>query len=183
MPIVVASKRASMASVRRRHPGALMVDVTSKGMIPWVRFSPFYPVGGIPIPFSPEYEGASVEGIWQGLKVFERADIDRAKLSNRTMKDLKRSSRSFGNVLGHRAGVGSDRLLPYVEARRQIYLPCYRWVLENRLQSELAELRRLSAGRLVALLDYETNEDVHDLRRPLSHASLVRQYLEDTWPE
>ena len=31
--------------------------------------SPFYPHGGIPIPFSGSVTSQSVEGIWQGLKV------------------------------------------------------------------------------------------------------------------
>jgi hypothetical protein len=32
------------------------------------------------------------------------------------------------------------------------------------------------------LLDYETNGDVEDLSRPLSHAALVKHYLEEKWP-
>lgn len=34
----------------------------------------------------------------------------------------------------------------------------------------------------IVLLDYETNADIDDLSRPLSHASLIKQYLEGTWP-
>jgi hypothetical protein len=85
-------------------------------------------------------------------------------------------------VLGHRAGFQGDRLLAYAEARRQIYLPTYRWVLDHRLQEELAELRRLGTAQLVVLLDYETNGDSDDLTRPLSHASLILRYLEGSWP-
>lgn len=48
-----------------------MLDVTSKGPEPWQRFSPFYAHGGIPVPFSVGLAGVSIEGIWQGLKVFE----------------------------------------------------------------------------------------------------------------
>ena len=32
------------------------------------------------------------------------------------------------------------------------------------------------------LLDYETNGDVEDMPTPLSHAALVKRYLEDDWP-
>ena len=98
------------------------------------------------------------------------------------MRGLKRSARQFGAVLGHRAGLQGDRLLTYAEARRLIYLPTYRWVLDHRLQEELAELRRLGAAQLVLLLDYETNGDIDDLTRPLSHASLILRYLEGNWP-
>jgi len=34
----------------------------------------------------------------------------------------------------------------------------------------------------VYLQDYETNVDVDDPARPLSHAGLVKLYVEDAWP-
>jgi hypothetical protein len=37
-------------------------------------------------------------------------------------------------------------------------------------------------SRTVVLLDYETNSDIEDLTKPLSHASLVKRHLEGTWP-
>jgi hypothetical protein len=126
----------------------------------------------------------SVEGVWQGLKVFERADIDPTKFRITSMLGIKRSSRSFGKVLGHREGVHGERLLPYLRARRAIYLPAYRWILDHCLGNELAELRRLAGTQgAIILLDYETNCDVDDASRPLSHAGLVKLYLEDRWPE
>jgi len=136
----------------------------------------------IPFPFSPNQTGASVEGIWQGLKVFARQDVDPSKLANTTMRGLKRSTRQLGAVLGHRVGLEAGRLLAYAEARRQIYLPTYLWVLDHRLQEELAELRRIGEDKVVVLLDYETNTDINDLTRPLSHASLIEYYLEGNWP-
>ena len=72
--------------------GEQIIDVTSKGPDPWVRFSPFYPHGGIPVPFSPGEVAASVEGIWQGLKVFENADVDPTSLANTKMKGIQRAS-------------------------------------------------------------------------------------------
>jgi hypothetical protein len=182
MPFAVASRRASLASLRRRYGDVPIIDVTSHGPAPWVRFSPFYPHGDIPVPLSPGSTAASVESIWQGLKVFERADIDRAKLSNTSMRGLKRSARSLGLVLGHRAGVDGTELLDYAQARRRIYLPAYRYVLDHRLQNELDELRQLGATQTVVLLDYETNTDLDDLSRPLSHAGLVVRYLARSWP-
>lgn len=180
MPFVVAGRRASITSLLKRYGDAPLVDVTSRGPEPWVRFSPFYPHGGIPVPFSSGTTAMSVEGIWQGLKVFESADIDPAKMNTTSMHGLKRSSRKYGKVLGHRAG---ERLLSYAEARRAIYLPTYRWVLENRLPDQVADLQQLGAEQLVVLLDYETNCDIDDLSRPLSHAGLIKRYLEGDWPE
>jgi len=112
------------------------------------------------------------------LKVFEKADVDPATLQIATMKGIKSTVRTFGKVLGHRAGLAGDRLLPYAEARREIYIPTYRWVLEHKLAAEVAALRKLGeGGKTVLLLDYETNGDIEDLSRPLSHASLVAQFV------
>jgi len=122
LDITIASRQSSSDKLKLRFPEAVIVDVTSRGSDPWLHFSPFYPHGGIPVPLSAALTAASVEGIWQALKVFESCDSDTAKLSVSTMKGIKRTSRSYGKVLGHRAGVNGD-LLGYLEARKLIYLP------------------------------------------------------------
>jgi hypothetical protein len=160
-----------------------VLDVTSRGPEPWLRFSPFYPHGGIPVPFSPGVRAESVEGIWQGLKVFERAGIDPVKFRITSMRGLKRSSRKYGRILGHRAGVAGDRLLTYVAARHCIYLPVYHWVLDNRLGDLVEALRALSDNSSVTLLDYSVNGDVDDPSRPLSHAALIGLYVKGSWPK
>src|SRR5262249_32980567 len=45
MRIVVESRRKKPATIAKAWPDALVVDLTSKGEEPWVRFSPFYPHG------------------------------------------------------------------------------------------------------------------------------------------
>jgi hypothetical protein len=180
MSIHVASRRRSAASLAAAFPGARLVDVTSKGPQPWVRMSPFFPHGGIPVPLSGDAVAQSVEGIWQALKVFQDFDVDPGKLSVTSMAGLKRTVRKYGPVLGHRAGLGGDRLLPYEEARRRIYLPVYRWVLENKVADLVEELR--AADGDTVLLDYTTNGDVADTSSPLSHAALIRLHVEDQWP-
>lgn len=181
MPVVVESRRKKPATLEKLWPGATVLDLTSKGVEPWVRFSPFYPHGGIPIPNTPGQSAQSVEGLWQGLKVFEREDIDPRKWAITDMAGIKRGGKSRGGVRGHRFGVGSDVLLGYRDARVRIYLPAYRWVLEHRLTAEVEQLRRLT-GETLVLLDYETNPDVDDLSRPLSHAALVKLHLDGAWP-
>jgi hypothetical protein len=98
------------------------------------------------------------------------------------MKGIKRSSRTYGKVLGHRAGIEGEKLLTYAEARRLIYLPAYRWILDNKLQPELQALKKLGADKIVLLLDYETNCELDDLASPLSHAGLIKRYIENDWP-
>jgi hypothetical protein len=179
---MVKSRRTSFDSLHKTNSDAVILDVTSGGLEPWNRLSPFYPHGGIPVPFSPGHFSMTVEGIWQGLKVFESMDVDSSKLSITNMKGIKRSVRKYGKVLGHRAGLRGHQLLPYAEARRQIYLPSYQWVLENCVGDLLNELEQLGAQKTVVLLDYETNSDVDNLSRPLSHAGLIKLYLEGKWP-
>jgi len=120
----------------------------------------------------------SVEGIWQGLKVFERAGIDLNMFLNATMKNIKRTVRRFGRPLGHQKGIRSDELLSYLDARMLIYVPTYKWMLENKAHEQVAKLRELSENRVVILLDYNTNEDITDLSTPLSHAAMIKAYIE-----
>ena len=182
MPIVVESRRKKAETILKAYPQAVLIDVTSRAPQPWVKFSPFYPHALIPVPLSPGHYAASVEGIWQGLKVFATEGIDVNKFAVTTMCGLKRSVRTRGRVLGHRAGLLDATLLGYREARYQIYLPAYRWVLEHCVQAELQELATQAQTKTVVLLDYETNSDVNDTRSPLSHASLILKYLNEDWP-
>jgi len=126
MPIYVDSRRKNDATLLKLYPDAVLLDVTSKGVIPWVKFSPFYPHGAIPVPFSPDVTAQSVEGIWQGLKVFESADVDTSKFAITNMKNLKRTVQKFGTPKGHRKGVKGETLLSYRDARYQIYMPSYK---------------------------------------------------------
>lgn len=181
--IIIANRRTSLATLRQRYAHAAIIDVTSRGPEPWQRFSPFYPHGGIPVPFAPGCVSASVEGVWQGLKVFEQTDIDVSRFTNTTMKRLKRSTRAYGQVLGHRQGIAGTQLLSYAEARRTIYLPSYHWVLTHKLQDLLVEIQQQALEQDVVLLDYEMNCDLNNLAKPLSHAGLIKRYLEGGWPD
>jgi hypothetical protein len=180
--LVVQNHRTSFEKIQKQFGDVLIFDVTSRGSEPWIRFSPFYPHGHIPVPFSPGWVSASVEGIWQGLKVFEQADVDTSKFKITSMKNLKRSTRTYGKVLGHRRGVDGDQLLSYTEARRAIYLPSYYWVLEHYVQDLLTDLKQFEREKIVVLLDYETNYDINVVTRPLSHAGLIKLYIENNWP-
>lgn len=179
MKIVVESRQKLQATLEQIYPGAAILDVTSNGPDPWVRFSPLYPHGGIPIPNSSGKCAESVEGLWQGLKVFENADIDPEKWQITNMKGIERTSRSLGAVRGHQFGINSTDVLDCREARVMIYLPAYLWVLQNRLTADVAELEKM--GQDIVLLDDETNGDIDDLSKPLSHASLVKRFVEGSW--
>jgi hypothetical protein len=177
--IVIANKKSKPENLRKKYgEDALIIDVTSKAMDDMVRLSPFFPHGGIPVPFSSCCTSMSVEGIWQGLKVFEHYGIDVQMFRNATMKNMKRTVRRFGKPLGHRKGVASTELLNYIDARMLIYVPAYKWMLENKAQEQVQKLREWSENKTVILLDYNTNEDIADPSTPLSHAAMVKAYIE-----
>ena len=181
--IIIESKRKKSATILKKYPGAILADVTSGAKDGLVKLSPFYPHGAIPVPFSEGYTATCVEAIWQGLKVFEGTDVDTSLFHNDTMRGLKRTVRRFGKPLGHRKGVNGKELLGYIEARKQIYIPTYRWVLENKVAYIVDRLRAASeSGKTIVLLDYDTNADVEDARKPLSHASLIKAYVEGLYP-
>ena len=180
--IVIESKRRKRENILKKYPNAIIADVTSQATDGLVRLSPFYPHGGIPVPFSEGYTAMCVEAIWQGLKVFETADVDVNMFANDTMKNIKRTVRRFGKPLGHRKGVKGTELLGYIEARKQIYLPAYKWVLENKVVNIIERLREASKTKTIVLLDYTTNCDIDNPKTPLSHAFLIKAYAEGLYP-
>lgn len=180
--IIIESKRKKPETILKQYPDAILADVTSGAKDGLVKLSPFYPHGGIPVPFSDGYTATCVEAIWQGLKVFEGCDVDVQMFLNDTMKNIKRTVRRFGKPLGHRKGVYGTELLGYIEARKLIYIPTYKWVLENKVSFIIDRLREASKTKTIVLLDYDTNADVENAKKPLSHASLIKAYVEGVYP-
>jgi len=180
--IIIESKRKKPATILKKYPNAILADVTSSAKGGLIKLSPFYPHGGIPVPFSDGYTATCVEAIWQGLKVFEGADVDVQMFQNDTMKNIKRTVRRFGKPLGHRKGVKGTELLGYIEARKHIYIPTYRWVLENKVPHIIERLREASKTKTIVLLDYDTNSDVENAKKPLSHASLIKAFVDGIYP-
>lgn len=180
--IYIDSRKKKEKTLIKNYPNATFVDVSSKATTSLVKLSPFYPHGDIPVPFSENVKAFSVESIWQGLKVFENTDIDISLFSVKTMKNLKRTVRKFGKPLGHRKGVLGVELLTYLDARIKIYLPSYKWILENKVQNIVEQLKIESENEDIVLLDYETNCDILNTKKPLSHAFLVKAYVENKFP-
>lgn len=182
MNIYVANKKSKLENIQKRFPFALILDITSTSEYGGLRvLSPFYPHGNIPIPGMPNRKATCVEAVWQGLKVFEGCGVDYATFDNDTMKDIKRSVRKYGKPLGHKYG---DKLLNYEDARWLIYLPTYLYVLENEptVRNTLEKIKEKLKDCDIVFLDYNTNCDLLDYSKPLSHAGLVKLYLEGKYP-
>ena len=180
--IIIENRRKKRIDILKKYPESIIIDVTSKSDSKFQKLSPFYPIGNIPIPNSNGLTSQSVEGIWQGLKVFENSNIDISRFSNSTMRNLKRTVKSFGKPLGHRYGINDSKILGYIEARIKIFIPAYIWVLNNKLHLLIDELKNLSSKKDLILLDYEINDDIINPLKPLSHAFIIKCYLENNLP-
>ena len=170
MEIYIENKRKKPKNILKLYPNALIIDVTSNAKDEYQQLSPFYPIGNIPVPGMPKEEALCVEGIWQGLKVFESFDWDKYYFTIST-KNIKRTVRKFGRIKGH---YYKGELLSYVDARKQIYLPAYKTVLENKRKYLVDKLRSLAEKQILVLLDYTTNASILDPRKPLSHAAVIK---------
>lgn len=183
--IYVINKKRGIEKIIKDYPNADILDITSSSDKRYARLlSPFYPHGNIPIPNTPSIKATCVEAVWQGLKVFENYDVDVNMFNNDTMRNLKRTVRKYGKPLGHRYGVYSNRILGYFEARMLIYLPTYKYVLDNipEVKNIIEKIRERAKENTVLLLDYNTNTDYRDITKPLSHAELVKLYIEEAYP-
>lgn len=184
--ITVANKKRTLERIQKEFPGAYILDITSSSPYHYGQIlSPFYPHRNIPIPGdSRGMTSTCVEAIWQGLKVFEGADIDKQMFRNDTMKNIKRTIRKYGKLLGHRYGVYSDTILNYADARRLIYIPSYKYVLDHipEVHRVIEKIKEKASVSDIVLLDYNLNPDNRDISKPLSHAELVKMYIEGRYP-
>ena len=55
-------------------------------------------------------------------------------------------------------------------------------MLENKVANIIDRLREASKTKTIVLLDYDTNADVENAKKPLSHASLIKAYVEGIYP-
>lgn len=183
--IYIENKKRKMESIKKEYPGAIILDITSTSESNYAKWlSPFFPHYNIPIPFTDGLTATCVEAVWQGLKVFENQDVDFDTFRNNTMKNLKRTVRRFGPPLGHRKGAYGKELLNYFDARMQIYLPTYKWVLDNveKVHNVVEKIGAKAKEQDIVLLDYNTNTEFRDISKPISHAGLVKLYIEGKYP-
>lgn len=183
--IYVENKKRKIEKIKEQYPNADILDITSTSEKRYaMMLSPFYPHGNIPVPFTPGMTATCVESVWQGLKVFQTADVDVYLFKNDTMKGLKRTVRRYGPPLGHRKGVYGKELLNYFEARMLIYLPTYKWVLDNvqAVHDIVIRIAERAKENDIVFLDYNTNIEFRDISSPISHAGLVKLYIEGNYP-
>lgn len=180
--ITIDSNQIELKSLQKKYQNAIIADVTYTAKDYLVQLSPLYPHGGIPVPNSGCTTANSVEAIWQGLKIFEYEDIDTSLFTKENAKELNRSSSKLGKMLGHRFGINGLEVLNYADARRRIFIRSYRWVLDYKVQDIIKQLRDATKSQTIVLLDNHVNCDIYNYNEPLSHAYLVKAYVEGLPP-
>ena len=62
--ILIESKRKKFDDILKKHPDAIIADITSHAKDSLIKLSPFYPHGGKPVSFSNGATATCVEALW-----------------------------------------------------------------------------------------------------------------------
>lgn len=133
-------------------------------------FSPFNQLVDIPIP-GQNGTSQTVEGVWQGLKIIK------GKIDTNYFKGKGR--KRYGKAQGHKLG---DKKIQYIEARQKIYMPSYKFMLNNAdpLQEKIQILmENAKEGYKQFLFDVDTNVDPYYTKSALAHSTIIVDYINE----
>lgn len=140
----------------RKYMGKVYIDLTNR----FNKLSPYFNHGGIPIPNTPKVEMNSVSAVWNALCI----------------KSEKLDCSKF------RKGLNINEYWNYVEARKNILIPIYRWVLENKVFDIILELRKFVPQTDIVIIDNSINCDIDNTDKPFSFAFLLKSFIEGEKP-
>lgn len=180
--MITIERKKNVMMEHKIYSNTQIVDVSysSRFLYESGKLNPFYPHKKIPIPFTHGYDGISVSSIWNSLKVFEDSDVNMALRNSTNIQDLKREN--LGRTIGFRQGYFNNNIMTVAEARRKIFIPMYRWTLEQKAFPIIQILREIVQQRDIVLLDDSVNCDINNINQPLSHAWLTKSYIEGSYP-
>lgn len=176
----------------RAPKGALILNVTSQSDSPTLRkFSPFF-LGPVTVPDFGLCH--NLENAWQYSKVYPEHVDDAGELRDEW---FAWSARGFRNKQAVRYPMGKgaiphysfwdNKFLPYVPARKEIYLKNYAWLVQ--MLPEFFELKEFIAAAHtdVYLWDFDGNNHipkgisfadiVEDESRPMGHSNVLHAVL------
>ncbi len=157
--IILESKIENIQKIKREKPGAIIVDVTIDSNSEYRKLHPSFDWGNIPFPY--EYglvTATSVKAVWNTLKIKENDNS------------------------GFRRDSYSNTIYDYLEARKKLFIPTYRWMLEYNAAKIIKEMRRANQDKTLVLYGIEDNYKIENLDKPLSHAFLIKAYVEGLAP-
>jgi hypothetical protein len=174
--IIVKKIGSDVKKMRKEYSNSVILNVTDKGLMR--ELSPKFPHNGIPVPFSDGAVAVSVDGIWNGFKVFEGRGIDKKYFNKNMMEEVDREVKYGCRCKGFRNGLKGAKLMNEVDARKEILIPAYNWMLENRCGKLVEVLKKISKERTLILLDYSENGDIENVSMPFSCATLLKKKIE-----
>lgn len=149
-----------------KYSNAVVVDLTTiDGRNAFRKLSPYYPHGGILIPNTPNQTLNSVSEVWQKLCVKGEDD-----------------SYGIKGEIKFRKGLNINDYWTYAEARQEIFIPLYCWVLENKAFGIIEWIREQSKRYAIIIIDKSINCDIKNVDKPLSCAFLLKAYIEGNKP-
>lgn len=151
---------------------SILIDMSLHSTKRTPYFSPYFPWGNIPVPFSNGMRAQSVMSIWEGLKVFEFKGIDKYIFSCKNIKYLKRPEEKYGNLKGYNRGLSYDYIYNEAEAFQRIYIRSFRWALEHNAYIAINWLRS-NLKQDIILID---NPD-ECIPNQLTPATLLKAYI------
>eukprot|EP01125_Pyxidicula_operculata_P014208 TRINITY_DN4729_c0_g2_i2.p1 TRINITY_DN4729_c0_g2~~TRINITY_DN4729_c0_g2_i2.p1 ORF type:complete len:186 (+),score=34.95 TRINITY_DN4729_c0_g2_i2:396-953(+) len=169
------------------HTEVVDLDIHAE-ILAYRKFDPKYPVNNIPIPFTPIGKpfATSVMGVYSGLKKFSDMDsIDSSKFNLKGGKNFSRKLNEGVVLQGWQKGIHGKTLLGPFEARKQLFVDVYHDLLATKLSEEIGLLKNMmKTCKKLVLLDRITDCDLQEKSGKLvSHAYLVKLYLEGKYPE
>lgn len=157
--IVLESKRDNLQKIVEMNPKVIIADITINSNSALRKLSPSFEWGNILVPYTDSLEYVpSVEAVWNELRITEN-DTD-----------------------GFKRGCYDHVIFDYIEARKKIFIPTYRWMLENKAAEIIKRMRIANRDKTIVLYDGEDNYDIDNPSKPLSHAYLVKAYVEGLAP-
>lgn len=150
-----------------KYQNVIIVDLTTiYGGNIFDKLSPYYPHGGIPIPNTPNLYQSSVNKVWQELCIKKNSNLNKS---------------GYKNIM-FRKGLNINEYWSYTEARREIFIPLYCWMLENKAFNIVEYLRKRTLKSTIVIIDKSTNCNIDNIDEPLSCAFLLKAYIEGTEP-
>jgi hypothetical protein len=120
----------------------------------------------------------TVQGVYEAMKDID-GEIDMSRLTEEKQRKIVRE----GTASGWLKFKNSHIVLDTPQARMTFFALPYKHVLDHFVKDEIVQLKKLLAsGKSLILLDNSTNMDMMDDSKDLSHAFLLKCYLEGNYP-
>lgn len=156
----------NVKAARKNFPKALVLDVTMDGAMK--KMDPDYPIGKVDVP-GMMFKGLSLNGVWEGLKVFKRKmEVDKKWMLDERKLGKVRGCKSWGEL----EGIMIEGNVMEIEEARKMFEEMYKRILRERFGRVLEGIRREAERRTVVLLDYKEGEE-----RAFNHVEVLKGIL------